>query len=249
LFLIISGLIYELTRKAERRIGRAYFAISEGTAIFSVVIMMASYLLATTMGARVYGFILIVLAPCFVIGAVEAIRFVGGVVKVATLDRSSRRKWKTSMAVIASFLSVFFLFNSGLVYEIVNENPTSISLGGSFDYPIFGYAEVTAAEWFGVHKSVQKVVYADEYRRLLLYGYISSDEVSTITKSQSEIEPSSISGAYLYLGKYNIETGMILPRGTGSMSELETPINGTSFYPSLAAANVIFSNGEATIYA
>jgi len=249
LFLIISGLTYELTRKADRRIGGAYFGISEGTAIFSVVIMMASYILATTMGARVYGFILIVLAPYFVIGAVEAMRFVGGVAKVVTLDHSSRRKWKASMAVIASFLSVFFMFNSGLVYEIVNENPTSIALGGSFDYPIFGYAEVTAAEWFGVHKNAQKTVYADEYRRLLLYGYISRDEVSIITAWQSGIEPSNISGAYVYLGKYNIGTGMILPRGTGSTSELETPINRTSFYSSLVAASVIFSNGEATIYA
>jgi len=249
LFLIISGLTYELTRKADRRIRGAYFAISEGTAIFSVVIMMASYILATTMGARVYGFILFVLAPYFVIGAVEAIRFVRGVAKVVTLDHPSKRKWKASIAVIASFLSVFFLFNSGLVYEIVNENPTSIALGGSFDYPIFGYAEVTAAEWFGVHKNAQKTVYADEFRRLLLYDYISRDDVSIISTSQSGIEPSSISGAYVYLGKYNIESGMILPRGTGSTSEPETPINRTSFYPSLVAASVIFSNGEATIYA
>jgi uncharacterized membrane protein len=238
-----------LTRKADHRIGGAYFVISEGTAIFSVVIVMVSYILSTTMGARIYGFILIVLAPYFVIGAVEATRFVGGVAKIVTRGNSSRRKWKASMAVIASFLSVFFVFNSGLVYEIVNENPTSIALGGSFDYPIFGYAEVTAAEWLGVHKNAQKIVYADEYRRLVLYGYTSRDEVGIITTSQYGIEPSIISGAYVYLGKHNLETGMILPRGTGSTSELETPINRTSFYPSLVAASIIFSNGEATVYA
>jgi uncharacterized membrane protein len=108
---------------------------------------------------------------------------------------------------------------------------------------------VTAAEWFGVHKNVQETVYADEYRWLLLYDHISRDEVSVIITSLSGIEPSSISGVYVCFGKYDIEAGMIPPRGTGSTSELETPINRTSSYPSLVAASVNFSNSEATIYA
>jgi uncharacterized membrane protein len=249
LVLIISGLIFELARKADRRINGAYLALSEGTAIFSGAIVMASYIIASSMGARVYGFILLVLAPYFVIGAMDGMRFVTRVAKILTPGKASRRKWKASMVVIASFLSVFFVFNSGSIYQIVNENPTSIALGGSFDYPMFGHTEVTAAEWLAIHKNTQKTVCADEYRVLLLYGYISRDEFSTFRTWQSGVEPSSVSGTYVFLGKYNIETGMIHPVSPFLEHELVTPINRTSFYPSLVASNIIFSNGEAAVYA
>ncbi len=92
---------------------------------------------------RLYQITLIFLAPFFVIGVLEAFRFLRRFLRRTDLDLSG----ETATRAIAAFLCIFVLFNTGFVYSALGDEPTSIALDDRIDYPRFNSQEIAGALW------------------------------------------------------------------------------------------------------
>jgi len=63
------------------------------------------------------------------------------------------------------------MFNSGVIYEVVGDKPTSMSLHSTMDAPKFNKMETTGAQWLSKYKT-NNTVHVDLYRILLLNGFL-----------------------------------------------------------------------------
>lgn len=143
---------------------------------------------------RIYHISLIVLSFYFSKGYLlifEALRSV----KIRIVSTSLK-------AILSTFLLVFLLFNSGWVYEIAEDNPTSIALS-KVDYPKFNNQEVSAAKWLHSVKA-STPIYADYYRWLLLIGFegYPYDWLQHYNTQSSEL--------YMFFGSFNIRNDLVL---------------------------------------
>ena len=196
---IVIGVLKLLLGREKRKFEDEYAAFS----LVNLVIILAAiglpYFASSLNTTRLYQIALIFLAPFCVIGGITVFRAVSRAFRVTW----TRRFMRNSMKVLSVFLAAFFLFNSGVIYEIANDSPTSISLNNTIDYPRFSEQEVLGAKWLYSVKG-SNLMYADGFRRLLLGSF---------DWEQSRDLPAdlSISGdSYLYLGTYNLRTNEIL---------------------------------------
>ena len=142
---------------------------------------------------RFYQIGLIFLSVFFVVGWIGFFHILN---RILGLRWGKKSIYDTSLKLIAIFLAISLIFNSGVVYEIFGDKPTSMSLHSTMDGPKFNEMEVTGAQWLtGVKNSS---IYADTYRTILLAGF--SNNNNTKLNSTIKINESS----YIYLGTFNI---------------------------------------------
>jgi len=104
----------------------------------------------------------------------------------------------TAYKPLSAFLVVFFLFNSGLIYQVVDDSPTSMALETTGDKPVFNGKEVQGARWLFSEGS-ERPIYVDGTRWWLLQGFDPRRQ-RYIPANASLLEPNS----YLYFGMYNL---------------------------------------------
>jgi uncharacterized membrane protein len=147
---------------------------------------------------RVYHITLIALSPYFVIG---------GMVFMETFRRCFKRTKRTRevevMKILSTFLLAFLLFNSGWVYEMAKDNPSSIALS-NIDYPCFSEKEVIGASWLHTVKT-EGGIYADSYRWLLLIGFEGYPYYWF-----KHYNTNSTTTLYVFLGDFNVRNGVVL---------------------------------------
>lgn len=217
------------------------------TMLFFVLIVLLAYVLASSMSARMHHFILIVMSPFFVIGAMRVFNMIWSWLARLFLHVPNRTVSEAlSYRLLAFFLGVFLLFNSGLVYELVDQQPTSIALGGTFDYPVFSDSEVSAAEWMSVFEDSSRKVYADEYRVLLLYGFVLN-AVTLVRSSGNNVSLVETSNVYVFLGGPNVVHSEILVSNREE-GAIDLPLYQSNLQPLLLASNQIYSNGGSLIF-
>ena len=93
---------------------------------------------------RLYHIIQLILAPFCIIGCLYVIKVFAITKKIGLLIRNP-------IKIVAIFLSIFFIFNSGLIYQLSGEiTPTAslISLNSNLDYAKYNDMEVASASWF-----------------------------------------------------------------------------------------------------
>jgi uncharacterized membrane protein len=160
---------------------------------------------------------------------------VGWIGSFKILNRILRYKWKketvykNSLKLISIFLAISLIFNSGAIYEVFHDKPTSMSLSSTMDGPKFNNMEIAGAGWLNDNK-LNFYVYSDLYRGLLLNGFFINDRTSLVNNTNVS-QPS-----YIYLGTYNIMYNQIAIAAKGS-----SPVayfNGNYSY-----ANKIFDDG------
>jgi len=71
------------------------------------------------------------------------------------------------LKIFAIFFALFFLFNSGFIFELARDVPSSVSLDNTMDFPRFNLKEVYGARWLA-DKSSESFLYGDTYGSLLL---------------------------------------------------------------------------------
>jgi uncharacterized membrane protein len=130
LFLIAVGVVGVLLNVKKINGSRCIYVGQESLAFSFVYLLIGMagiavpYVASSLNTARLYQISLLFLAPFSVIGGIVVLSMIPAAVK------GDARTWKDSNAV--RFLSVIFslmlLFNSGWIYEIVSDRPTSIAL-------------------------------------------------------------------------------------------------------------------------
>ena len=184
---------------------------------------------------RLYQITLIFLAPFCVIGGITVLKVVSKAVRASWTDQ----RVINSLKVLSVLLAIFLLFNTGFVYEVTKDNPGSIALNSTIDYPRFNEQEVFGAKWLNDVKS-SNPIYADKYRRLLL-GSFEWGQVSSFPVDVDKIQDDS----YIYLGKFNIMNETVL------IGYREKALKRTFYTNSsdiVGDRDRIYANGGAQVY-
>ena len=104
----------------------------------------------------------------------------------------------TAYQALAGFFVVFLLFNSGLIYQVVGDDPTSMALETTGDKPVFNGKEIQGAKWL-LSEGNNRPIYVDGMRWWLMLGF-DPDHQRYLPANASLVEPNS----YTYFGTYNL---------------------------------------------
>lgn len=194
-------------------------------AIFGVVIPFFGSAINVS---RLYQITLIFLAPFSISGALTFFKIFK---KIPRLKRIKN----FDMKLLAIFLTIFLLFNTGLITEFTNEEPYSFSLN-NLDYPLFNEKEFKGAEWLvGVNEN--KTIYADENRKLLFAEFKlgGAKDISTNEKLDG----------YIFWGSLNIKEDKITIRKTIGVTHNIIYKNSTIYSSN---KDEIYDNGGSRVY-
>ena len=193
-FLILVGVITLMSNRKRMKFEREYEAFSLVFLLICFAGIAVPYFASSLNTSRLYQITLFFLAPFCVIGGLTILKMVHRRVKASWTDKSTKNSFK----VLSVFFVIFFLFNSGFVYEVAKDNPTSISLNSTIDYPRFNDQEVLGAKWWYTLKGTDPV-YADGNRYRLIYG-LDLGKVIQLPVDANQISEDS----YIYFGTWNI---------------------------------------------
>lgn len=176
-------------------------------ALFSIVnftilslSIITPYLSSSLNTSRLYQISLIFLSPFFIIGSVIILTKLTQIISTIVPIFSK----PTNFSIVSIFLAIFLIFNTGLIFEVADDNSSSISLNNTIDNPKFNSAEVLGAEWI-LKYGLDKPVYSDIYRYLLIRGYLYNLSLNIPEKYEKNLPDS-----YIYFGSYNIFNKEIL---------------------------------------
>ncbi|MDG6257877.1 MAG: DUF2206 domain-containing protein [Methanomicrobiaceae archaeon] len=167
--------------------------------LVNIMIIAVPYFAYQLNATRLYHISQFFLSPFCVIGGLLIVTF--ALQRMPNMPYVSQ---KTAYVVISGLLAVYFLFNSGFFYEMALRSSSSIALDDQLDYPVFNEQEVQSALWISENLP-QYDVYADEYRRLLLHGYLGIDsQYLHLTENGPPVD------SFVFLGEYNLQEKQVL---------------------------------------
>lgn len=196
---IIVGVLSTLKSIKKFKIEYVIFAF---VSLFILFLSIALPYFASSLNmTRVYHIVLFFLAPFAIIGGICCFKM---------LYKLFRRNWtkkqcNNSLKAISVLLTILFLFLTGFVYEVTQDDPTSFSLSKTVDYSVFNNPEVVSIKWLHTMKRNGSIVYADSYRYTLAQGFEPFNETKMV--SNTIYLPKD---TYLFLGTYNLEKKAIL---------------------------------------
>ncbi len=192
--LIAAGLLATLARRERWRIEPEYLAVSLVFLLINVAGIVVPFFASSLNTSRLYHITLIFLAPFAIIGGIALYESVTGRIR----QIRAAPFMGTAYQALSAFFVVFFLFNSGLIYQVVDDSPTSMALETTGDKPVFNGKEVQGARWL-FSEGIDRPIYVDGTRWWLLLGFDPGRQ-RYIPPDPSRVEPNS----YLYFGTYNI---------------------------------------------
>ena len=258
---IIIGVLVLLKKHRELKFEKEYVAFSMLNLVIFFAVIAPPFLspLLLISGAdtgRLYHIALIFLAPFCVIGGLTVLRMISRVVKASWKNERVRKSLKVSaLSVLSVYFVIFFLFQTGFVWQVTQSYPGSILLGQEW-IKEYGDAEVKArlynavtleqdvfsARWLSVNRNSKELIYAtyDDIRvhALTSYGMIPVEDVPTLASTTKTIPKD----AYVYLQYINVIEGIgteVNPRSYYNMTEISHLFAGK---------NKIYSNGGSEIY-
>ena len=206
-FLIGIGILLFMYRRLDVKLNENYGIFSVMSFLMLFLVLFVPFLAGALNPERFYQIALIFLSVFFVLGWIGFFKIFNRILK---FKWKKKKVYDNSLKLVAIFLAVSLMFNSGVAYEVFKDKPTSISLHGSMDGPKFNDMEVIGAQWLSTYK-INATVYADNYRHLLLNGFdIGVNEIFT-NNTQFKMP------FYMFLGTYNIKTNhyVVLAKGSG----------------------------------
>ncbi|OAT81206.1 DUF2206 domain-containing protein [Desulfotomaculum copahuensis] len=198
--LIVIGFLAAHIKYNSKKFSADYLSFSAGNMIILMLSMILPFFAAALNITRIYQITTLVLAPFMILGGIYIAGLIGR--QVACDNGKLSRLVAVSMSC---FMAVFLLFNSGLLYQVFNDEPNVVALNNNIDGPRFYKSEVYGATWLTDYSDPSALVYADEYGRLLLYG-LMLPRVKTIMNDQTLQEGSS----YVFLREINVRERKLL---------------------------------------
>lgn len=247
-FFIVVGIVAILLKRSKIKFENEYIAFSFGNLLILLASLSIPYFASSLNTTRLYQITLIFLAPFAVIGGIIIFNMISKIVMRSWNERPDR----SSIKIMFIFFTIYFLFNSGFVYEITKDNPESISLSQE-TIKNYGNVEIKAnfytsfipeqdyfsAIWLSKNRNNKMNVNMDLSRKNnLLVSYGNQGLYSILSKSPSKI----FRGSYIYTGYLNnVDKIMVGPKYKRYwyISEIS---------PFLDKSNKIYTNNASIIY-
>ncbi len=186
---------------------------------------------------RVYHILLFILSPVFIIGGLKTFELIN-------------IKGSKTINLLTIFISIFLLFNSGFVNEILNDNPKSISLSPYIDSTRFNQMEAFGATWISNYSLCNSTLYGDEYATKTLASFIHLQCQDTVLYS-FKIRETLNNNSYVFLRSWNINTNEIFVQEYYSRVVYKNfHTNLEQYFSSNAQGhhNEIYTNGGSKLY-
>lgn len=236
-FLIIVGILNLFLTGENSGFKNEYAAFAYVSLAIALAGIAIPYFASTLNTTRLYHITLIFLAPFCIIGALTFSKLILKITKHSW----NNIKTNQTLAILSGIFVIFLLFNSGWVFEIVNDDPISLSLNNKIDAPRFNEQDVTGAKWLTFHVADGDKIFADRYRWLLIRSYEVGDNVSILPYESNQLPKD----ACLFLGSYNINIGQVLLKN----AQDGTPITKYADFASIVMNwDKMYDNGAAQNY-
>ena len=245
-FFISIGILSSLLQYSEAKFEKEYLAFSLiffGICLASLVIPFTSTQLGTT---RAYLITLFFLSPFCAIGCITVFRM---------LSRVSGASWTdqrviNSLKVLSIFLAIFLLFNTGLVYEVAKDDPTSISLNTTIKHPRFYFNEQEAygAQWVANTAKKESDIYAGDFGRFILWDFVSNKDKVRVFNNETIWVPRN---SYIFMGLLNVgDDEVVVVRRTAAGFFRDYPkLSNSTFYNEIVIhSDKIYDNMDAQVY-
>jgi len=243
-FFIVIGFFKIIIYKNFTKLKAEYFYLIAANFVILVLSILPYFAKSFNM-TRLYHIALFALSPLFIIGGIFVIE---NIIKTARI----KNKLKQNHVVIILILGVlipYFFFNTGFVYEMTKDVPTSMSLGmermkeynvsrNSLYGAYTPEQSVFSAKWISEHRNRDIIIYSgaiSSLHILLAYGLINNS--FTLMNDTKLYKKNN----YMYLSSFNIDTGLFMgfDRNIYNISEMKyIPEN----------KDIIYSNNGSTIY-
>jgi len=235
-FFIVVGFAEVLFIKQKKKsFSKEYLAFS---GMFLGIVVASVFTSYTGMNIhRIFHIVSILLAPFFVLGGIVIFKLFFKVIDVSWTDQ----QLKSSLKMLSAFLALFLLFNSGWIFEVVKDDPGSIALNITTDYPHFSEQEIITGTWLNNNRDAAVNIYSDVYKWLLLIGIFRD---AYVFREDSEIMPNN---AYIFLGRENVKNKKIILIAPDNSRNLIS-IQNWALYNMLANTNKIYYNGDTQLY-
>lgn len=236
-FLIVVGALKLFLKREGVKLVDEYIAFSLVNLVICFCALAIPYFASALNTSRLYQITLVFLALFCVIGGITFFKLMSGVIKVPWTDHCI----ENSLKILSIFFAIFLLFNSGWVYELAKDHPTSISLNNTIDGPRFNELEVLGAKWLNGKKDSKSSVYGDQSGWLLLNGIIGFKNGRYNGDSKS-----LPNDAYIYLRSLIVKEGKIT---INEPSKYYIDLHNSTFFNEvLIHRNKIYANGGSEIY-
>jgi len=206
---------------------------------------------------RVYHFLLIILSPLLVIGAITLVKSINIIAKKITCPKKYGRSISKNhvLKLLSLFLCVYLLFQTAVVSELVGAKPGSLSIGWERleknEDKLMRLAlhdkykmsqEVTAAKWLGFHKSDRdNVLSSADYKVLISYGMFYYRHLKYVEKNTEKLSENQL----LFLQYPSTQEDVI---GIRSFSSPNVYINITTIPIFTQDKNKIYDNNISYIF-
>jgi len=205
------------------------------TALVAIAIIVPN--LAPTFNmSRFYHVSLYFLSPLCILGGVALLNW---------LFRSKVNQRHLCQILVLGIIIPYFLFQTGLVYEVTKEESWSLPLSRyRFDSlfmaerGVITDMEVRGARWLAAYTSIEKVVYADVFSTAPL-RYQNVGNIAILTSHK----PTNASSC-IYLREFNVKEQIV--QGTYT---LEAYFNLSQIDATLNASHIVYSGGYCEVLA
>ncbi|HMK53190.1 MAG TPA: DUF2206 domain-containing protein [Methanobacteriaceae archaeon] len=220
---ILVGFLSLVFRGNNFKYEKNFFVLSLVSILILFSCIAVPFFAGTLNTTRLYQISLIFLSPLFVIGWITTFAVLDSVIQRLRHLKTPSVISRSSFKILSLFLMIFMLFNTGFIYEVTNDNPSSISLSKPY-YPLFNSEEVSAATWFEENKISPKI-FADKNMWLLLGNLEFMETEKYLVQNTTAVPP----GIYIMLGTFNIQTHKLLISDVTGPQEAETYIESGIF--------------------
>lgn len=233
-FLIVLGVLSLLkplkVHLIEINFSKIFTIFSFSSLLLLILCLIMPYFASSLNTTRLFHISLFFLAPFVIIGLLKLFEIINNLLK---------REWNVNSAlkIISLFLMVFLLLNSGLVYELVDDEPSSIALHdpSNMDFPYYTTEDMNSAIW--INMSINKRIYTDSYGKVLLNQFIPYDNVRLLTPTNASY--------FFYSREINTKQGSINIVGRENTMISTRSLDLNNYTKNM---NLIFSNGGANVY-
>ena len=232
-FFIGIGIFILILNRSNLAFEKEYAAFSVVNFIILLFGIAVPFVASSLNTTRLYQISLIFLAPFFVIGGITFFSSMNGICRSIKSDQN-KDYW---LKILSLFLVIFLLLNTGWVYEVAKDNPTSISLSVK-DYPVFNEQEVIGAKW--INNVKDGMIYGDNFRSLLP----NSLEWGTVKPISDDLNNLKLN-SYIYLGTFNIREEKILISHQKGVNKIKEYISSTNI---TSHRNKIYDNNGSEVY-
>ena len=245
LFIIIGILRATITGYEKSKFNREYLSFSYTNLIVLLLCIAVPHFGSSLNVTRIYHIVLFFLAPFCILGGETVFVFIS---KAISHFKRLILNEDVKLPLISIILIVFFLFQTGFIFEVTNDVPLSYSLSyDEFACEFMYKQDFICAGWLSSHSHNKTTVYGD-FGRISSYGSYFNDSFKLKSFPVSDAGDINITerNVFVYLRYGNILSNKIKTASFVVGRTSSIPLgNLTSF---LDYKSKIYDNGGSEVY-